>query len=90
LQYNFNWKSLSVAAGLTLWNFYFRIYAGAIKKEQVVDFLKALARHLDQPLLIVWDRLPGHRSRLVQDYIAGPCSVLTLQRSDRRRPRCPR
>ena len=59
-----------MAAGLTLWNSYFRIYAGAIKKEQVVDFLKALLRHLDQPLLIVWDRLPGHRSRLVQDYIA--------------------
>ena len=59
LQYNFNWKTLSVAAGLTLWNFYFRIYAGAIKKEQVVDFLAALVRHLDQPLLIVWDRLPG-------------------------------
>jgi hypothetical protein len=38
LQYNFNWKTLSVAAGLTLWNFYFSIYAGAIKKEQVVDF----------------------------------------------------
>ncbi len=58
------------AAALTLLNFYFRIYAGTIKKEQVVDFLKALVRHLDQPLLIVWDRLPGHRSRLVQDYIA--------------------
>src|SRR5437870_7012991 len=71
LQHNFNWKSLSVAAGLTVWNFYFRIYAGAIKKEQVVDFLAALVRHLGQPLLIVWDRLPGHRSRLVQDYIAG-------------------
>ena len=67
----FNWKSLSVAAGLTLWNFYFRIYAGAIKKEQVVDFLAALVRHLGQQLLIVWDRLPGHRSRLVQEYIAG-------------------
>ena len=66
LQYNFNWKTLSVAAGLTLWNFYFRIYAGAIKKEQVVDFLAALLRHLHQPLLIVWDRLPAHRSRLVQ------------------------
>ena len=35
-----------------------------------MDFLKALVRHLDQPLLIVWDRLPGHRERLVQDYIA--------------------
>jgi transposase len=71
LQYNFNWKTLSVAAGLTLWNFYFRIYAGAIKKEQVVDFLAALVRHLGQPLLIVWDRLPAHRSHLVQDFIAG-------------------
>jgi transposase len=40
-----------------------------LTKEQVVDFLKALVRHLDQPLLIVCDRLPGHRSRLVQDYI---------------------
>jgi hypothetical protein len=68
---NFNWKSLSVAAGLTSWNFYFRIYAGAVKKEQVVDFLEALMRHLRRPLLVVWDRLPAHRSRLVQDYIAG-------------------
>ena len=24
----------------------------------------------DLPLLVVWDRLSGHRSRLVQDYIA--------------------
>ena len=46
------------------------IYAGTIKKEPVVDFLKALVRHLDQPLLIVWDRLPGHRSQQMQDYIA--------------------
>ena len=54
-----------------MWNFYFRIYEGAIKKEQIVDFLAALVGHLGQPLLIVWDRLPGHRSRLVQEYIAG-------------------
>ena len=53
-----------------MWSFYFRIYAGTVKKEQVVDFLEALVRHLDKPLLVVWDRLPGHRSRLVQDYIA--------------------
>lgn len=37
----------------------------------MVDFLKALVRHIAQPLLLVWDRLPAHRSRLVQDYIAG-------------------
>ena len=60
-----------MAAGLTLWNFYFRLYPGSIKKAQVLDFLQALVRHLRGPLLLVWDRLPGHRSRLVQDYIAG-------------------
>ena len=70
MQYNFNWKSLSVAAGLTVWNFYFRLYPGSVKKAQVVDFLQALVRYLRLPLLVVWDRLPAHRSRLVQDYIA--------------------
>ena len=33
-------ESLSVAAGLTLWNFYFRLYPGSVKKAQVLDFLK--------------------------------------------------
>ncbi len=32
-----------MSAGLTLRNFYFRLYPGAIGKEQVIDFLKALA-----------------------------------------------
>ncbi len=59
-----------MAAGLTVWNFYFRLYAGAVKKAQVRDFLQALVRHLHLPLLLVWDRLPAPRSRLVQDYIA--------------------
>ena len=36
----------------------------------MLDFLQALVRHLRLPLLVVWDRLPAHRSRLVQDYIA--------------------
>ena len=38
LEYNFNWKSLSAVAGLTLLNFYFRLYPGAVKSQQVVDF----------------------------------------------------
>ena len=35
----------------------------------MIDFLQALLRHIDQPLLIVWDRLPAHRSRLVREFI---------------------
>ena len=67
LPFNFNWEKLSVSAGLTLRNFYFRLYPGTIGEQEVIDFLKALVRHLDRPLLIVWDRLPAHRSRLVRD-----------------------
>src|SRR5512139_3302939 len=69
LEYNFNWKTLSVVAGLTVLNFYFRLYAGSVKGPQVVDFLRALLRHIPQPLLLVWDRLPAHRSRVVRDYL---------------------
>ncbi len=76
LQYNFNWKSLSVAAGLTAWNFYFRLYPGAIKSAQVMDFLQALVRHIRRPMILVWDRLPAHRSHMVQDYIASLYGVI--------------
>ena len=69
LKFNFNWHKLSVAAGLTLRNFYFRLYPGAIGQTDLIDFLKALLRHIDKPLLIVWDRLPAHRSRLVREFI---------------------
>jgi transposase len=69
LEYNFNWKSLSAVAGLTFWNFYFRLYPGAVKSPQVIDFLQALVRHLASPLLLVWDRLPAHRSQMVRDFL---------------------
>src|SRR5690348_18472980 len=47
----------------------FRLYAGAVKSPQVIDFLQALVQRIRKPLLLVWDRLPAHRSRLVRDYI---------------------
>jgi transposase len=65
LQYHFNWKTLSAMAGVTWWNFYFRLFPGAIKSPQVVEFL----RHLPNKLLIIWDGLPSHRSHLVWDFV---------------------
>ena len=35
----------------------------------MIDFLKALVRHIQRPLLIVWDRLPAHRSALVREFL---------------------
>ena len=69
LQYHFNWKVLSVTAGMTWWNFYFRLYPRAIRAPQVVDFLGHLLRHLPGKLLVVWDGLPAHRARLVRDFV---------------------
>lgn len=59
-----------MAAGITLWQFYFRLYEGALAKQEVLDFLRHLVNRISPPIVLVWDRLPAHRSRLVQDYIA--------------------
>lgn len=69
LQYSFSWKQLSVIAGITGWRFYFRFFSGAIRSPQIVEFLKTLRQHLRGPLLIVWDGLQAHKSRLVRDYV---------------------
>ena len=63
-------KGACLSAGLTLRRFYFRIYHGAIGEIEVIDFPRALVRHIQRPLLIVWDRLPAHRSKLVREFIA--------------------
>ena len=70
LQYHFNWNLLSVAAGISWWNFYFRLYPDTIRAPQVVDFLGHLLRHLPGKLLVLWDGLPGHRARVTKDFIA--------------------
>lgn len=69
LQYHFDWKTISGAVGMTFWNFYFQIFDKAVGKEETVVFLAHLVQHLAGPLLIVWDRLRGHRSRLVGAFL---------------------
>ena len=81
LQETFNWKSLSVIAGMTLWSFYFHIHAGSIKGEQVVRFLQALHRHLRRiKLLIVWDGAAIHRSKQVGEYLASTKGRIVVER----------
>ena len=59
MRYHFNWKTLSAIAGVTWWNFYFRLFPGAIRSPQIIQFLAHLLRHIPGKLLIVWDGLPG-------------------------------
>jgi transposase len=69
IQFHFNWKQLSVVADLTFTHCVFRLRQGAIRSPKIVEFLRALRRHLKRRLLIVWDGLRAHRSRRVADYV---------------------
>jgi transposase len=79
LQYSFNWKCLSAMAGITLWNFYFKLFAGSIKAPQIIEFLQHLRRHIPGRLLIIWDGLPAHRSRLVREHVAAQDGAIQLE-----------
>jgi transposase len=80
LQHHFNWQVLSAAAGINWWNFYFRLYPGAIHATEVIDFLGHLLRHLPGKLLVVWDGLPQHRARLVTEFISAQRGRLAIER----------
>ena len=80
LQYSFNWQQLSLIAGVTYWRFYFRFFPGAINGPQIVDYLKALTATIHGRLLIIWDGLPAHRSRVVRDYVESLDGHIQLER----------
>jgi len=79
LQYSFSWKQLSVIAGISYWRFYFRLFPGAIRTPQVLEFLKALQATIDRKLLIIWDRLQAHRSKLVRQHVEEQRGALALE-----------
>jgi transposase len=60
---------LSAMAGVTWWKFYFRLFAGAIRSPQVIEFLQHLLRHLGCAVLVLWDGAMIHRSRLIKDFV---------------------
>lgn len=80
LEFNFNWKNLSAIAGVSVYRFYFRLFDGSIKSPQVVEFLKHLQRQIDKPLLVIWDGLQAHRSRLVREHVESTDGHVQLAR----------
>ena len=69
LQFYFHWKTLSAIAGVTWWNFYFLLFPGSILSPQVVIFLTHLLRDLPGDVLVIWDGLRQHRSRLELEFL---------------------
>src|SRR5438445_8803420 len=56
-------------AGITIWNFYFRLFPGSIKAPQIIEFLQHLLRHIGGKLIVIWDGLPVHRSKAVREFV---------------------
>lgn len=80
LQYHFNWHQLSVIAAIGFYRFYFRLFPGTIKSEQVIEFLHALGQHIGQPVLIIWDGAPIHRSGIVREYLESLNGAIQIER----------
>jgi transposase len=69
IQQSFTWKQMSAIAGLSWWRFYFRFFEGAINSRRIIEFLGALLKHIGKRLLIIWDGVGPHKSRLVRNWV---------------------
>lgn len=59
----------------------FRLQAGAMKKEHFLAYLKDIKKMMrGKKLLLIWDGLPGHRARVVADWIKGERAWLRVER----------
>lgn len=79
LRYRY-WEHLSVISAITPeGKLYTRTRDTTFDGPTIVDFLKQLLRHIPGKLLVVWDRLPAHRSGVIKDFLrAGGTARLHL------------
>ena len=69
LRYRY-WDHLSVISAITPdGKLYTMTQEESFKAPNIVRFLKHLLRHVPGKLLVVWDRLPAHRSNAVKDFL---------------------
>ena len=66
-------------AGVTWRKFYFRLFPGSIRSPQVVEFLKHPLRHISGKVLVIWDGLRSHRSRMVSEFVRSTNYRLTIE-----------
>jgi DDE superfamily endonuclease len=82
-----NWKRLSVAGALAFrWDgrrarFFFQTQPGNYTDRTLIAFLRDLRRHVRrQAVILIWDGLPAHKSRVMRAYLARQRTWLTVER----------
>ncbi len=83
----FNWQKISVAATLAYrWDgkrcrLYFQTRAGSYGAESLIGCLQELRRHFrGQRVILVWDGLPAHQSRIMKAYLQSQRDWLSEER----------
>ena len=83
----FNWKKMSISAVLAYrWDgkrsrLYFQMRGGNFDAQSLICFLKDLRRHLrHHRVILVWDGLPAHRSRTMNEYLRSQRHWLKTER----------
>jgi transposase len=57
-----------------------RLHPGSVKQPQIIAYLRTLKHHLrGRKAILLWDRLPAHCGRAVQDYVTRNRSWLTTK-----------
>jgi len=74
----FNWVRISIAAALAYrWDaartrLYFQTRAGSYNEESLIEFVRELHCHFrGRQVILLWDGLPSHRSRLMSEFLQG-------------------
>jgi transposase len=85
LQHPFNWKRLSLAGALAYEpdgsdaHLFFELRPGAYNDETLIEFLSELNAVEQRAVLMIWDGLPSHRSRRMNDWIASQRHWLSVE-----------
>ena len=70
-------RAVSTAEGFTLsGKIYKRHCAGSMKREQVIQSLQHVQRHVPGVIILIWDRASIHRSRNTQAYLDAHPEIL--------------
>ena len=74
--HSYNWKKISICAAIAYrWDgkrtrLYFQTRPGSYATESLIDFLKELKKHFRrQHVVLIWDGLPAHKSRKMNEYL---------------------
>ena len=85
LKLPFNWKRLSAVGALATTpgggkvRLFLSLRDGNVKTDTVIGFLRNLRRHIRGKVILLWDRLPAHRSKQTQKFIESRSRWLSVE-----------